>query len=85
MNHLKLSDPNNNAHEQKSRDIPRTELWSFCRGLNEWFSFLTYYPVLYLLADVSEHFVGSIFWVEVIEDHHFEPEDVTDKVFRNVG
>ena len=42
--------------------------------------------VLCLLADVSEHPAGSILWVEVIvQSDHFDPEDRTDKMFRNVG
>jgi hypothetical protein len=42
--------------------------------------------VLRLLADVSEHLVCSDFWVEVIRLHyHFDPEDGTGRMFRNVG
>jgi hypothetical protein len=38
------------------------------------------------LADVSEHLACSIIWVEVIkENHHFDPDDGIDKMFRNVG
>jgi hypothetical protein len=44
--------------------------------------------VLDLLADVSEHVV-SLFWVEVVKEkrffYHFDLENGTEKVFRNVG
>jgi hypothetical protein len=67
--------------------------------MNDLFWFFGISPsVLYLFADVSEHPVCSIFWVEVIKGkrkktkesnitlfHHFDSEYGTDKVFRNVG
>ena len=47
--------------------MQHTEISSFRRGLND--CFLGYYSACCVLADVSEHPVGSVFWVEVMKEN----------------
>jgi hypothetical protein len=51
-------------------------------------SFGWFHGVWFIIADVSEHSIYSVFIGRKFEVNHFEPsayEDGTDRVFRNVG